>query len=417
MPLGQHPAVGGRDVGVGAEHGRDPAVEVPAHRHLLARHLGVEVDDHGVGLDPVEDPVDGVERRACDLEPDAAAEVDHADPHPAGLDHGVAAARVGLRVVGRPHHALLAVEEVVGLAVAVDVVAGGDDAGAGVEDVAGRALGDPHAAGRVLAVDDDQVGRVLLAQRRHRLAQPAPPGAADDVADEEDPHGADPICEIEPRGGAGATGEIVKRALAYPYPASPRSFVQLGGRSLGAPRRRPRPRRPPPLLAYGANAAPSALARKLAALPEQPLPVLRAELHEFDVVYSAHVSPYGAVPATLRPSPGTAVAVFVAYPDGGAAAGALDDRAELRADEPAPGSPAVPTGDRALPRLDAYLSRHGPLELDGGEVALAAIAARGRALAEMTEAEVLEAVRSRLAPELSLERFVLDCVGRGGLAL
>ena len=48
------------------KHGGDPAVEVPAHRDLLARHLGVEVDDDAVGLDPLEDAVDLVEGRAGD---------------------------------------------------------------------------------------------------------------------------------------------------------------------------------------------------------------------------------------------------------------------------------------------------------------------------------------------------------------
>ena len=69
-----------------------------------------------------------------DLQADGAAEVDHADPHPARLDHDVAPARVGVRVVGGPDHPLGPVEEVVGLAVAVDVVAGGDHVGAGVEE-------------------------------------------------------------------------------------------------------------------------------------------------------------------------------------------------------------------------------------------------------------------------------------------
>ena len=50
--------------------------------------------------------VDGVEGRARDLQPDGAAEVDHRDSHPAGLDHGVAAPGVPLRVVGRPHQPL-----------------------------------------------------------------------------------------------------------------------------------------------------------------------------------------------------------------------------------------------------------------------------------------------------------------------
>ena len=44
---GEDPLVGGGDVGVGAEHGAHPAVEVEAHRLLLAGRLGVEVDqDH-----------------------------------------------------------------------------------------------------------------------------------------------------------------------------------------------------------------------------------------------------------------------------------------------------------------------------------------------------------------------------------
>ncbi len=125
-----------------------------------------------------------MERRARHRQPDFAAEVDHGDPDPASLDHGVAATRVGVRVVGRPHHPLLAVEEGVGVAVAVDVVAAGDHAGTALEQVAGGLLGNPHAAGGVLAVDDDQLRRVPLAQLRHRRPQAAPPRFADHVADE-----------------------------------------------------------------------------------------------------------------------------------------------------------------------------------------------------------------------------------------
>ena len=58
-----------------------------------------------------------------------------------------------------------------------------------------------------------------------------------------------------------------------------------------------------PVLAYGSNAAPEVLSRKLA-LSDQPVLVVPARLREFDVVYSAHISPYGAVPATLQRSPG-----------------------------------------------------------------------------------------------------------------
>ena len=47
---GQHARVGRRDVGVRADDRGDAAVEVPAHRDLLARRLGMEVDEHVVGL-------------------------------------------------------------------------------------------------------------------------------------------------------------------------------------------------------------------------------------------------------------------------------------------------------------------------------------------------------------------------------
>jgi hypothetical protein len=114
---------------------------------------------------------------------------------------------------------------------------------------------------------------------------------------------ADPICEIEPMADSAEAAAILRRALDYPYaapelPADP--DPDLAGRT--------------PLLSYGANASPEALARKLASLPRPELPVLRAELQGFDVVYSAHVSPYGAVPATLLESPGTTAPVFVLHP-------------------------------------------------------------------------------------------------------
>jgi hypothetical protein len=200
-------------------------------------------------------------------------------------------------------------------------------------------------------------------------------------------------------------GEIVKRALAYPYPSPERSFVQLGARSLDLPEGGPELSGRAPLLAYGANAAPVALTRKLAPLPDQPLPVLRAELEGFDVVYSAHLSPYGAVPATLRPRPGTVAAVFVAYPT-------AEQRRLLTATEPnyeletLSGISCRLEGATELTALEVYLSRHGELQLDGAPIALTS----------MAEPEILELVRSRLFPELTLEGLVLRAVEAGGIA-
>src|SRR5699024_3069525 len=70
------------------------------------------------------------------------------------------------------------------------------------------------------------------------------------------------------------------------------------------------------------------------------------------------------------------------------------------------------TGE-VLTAAAAFLSRHGCLVLDGAEVALAAIAAAGRALPSLGEVEVLERVRHALAPELDLERFVESSLDPG----
>lgn len=188
--------------------------------------------------------------------------------------------------------------------------------------------------------------------------------------------------------------ERLRRASAYPYELPVRSFVQLGDRTTDlvefpdlAGRR--------PLLAYGSNAAPEALVRKLAADPGTPLPLVRAALADFDAVYSDHLSPYGAVPATLHRSPGTVLTVFVAYPT-------ERQRRLLAATEPnyeerpLSGISCVLELGEPLEAVDAFLSRHGYLPLEGSPVALSAVAARHRVFPELdqTAAKRLRASRA-----------------------
>lgn len=208
-----------------------------------------------------------------------------------------------------------------------------------------------------------------------------------------------------------STGEILARAVAYPYEAPLGSFVQRGGEAhrLTSEDLELEGRRP--LLAYGANAAPAVLARKLAAHPHLPPPMLRAELAGFDVVYSAHISHYGAVPSTLQRSPGTTVPLFVAYPT-------AEQEELLSATEPNYELHRLHDLDLGtelgpIESVDAYTSRHGCLTHDGSEVALAAIEASGRSFPSLGEFEVLERVRHVLAPELDLERFVASSLDPG----
>lgn len=195
--------------------------------------------------------------------------------------------------------------------------------------------------------------------------------------------------------------EVLSRALGYPYEAPRHSFALAEGRTAdpGSVDLGPSPRRP--LLAYGSNAAPDVLERKLGGLGE-PLLAERASLSGFDVVYSAHISPYGAVPATLAPSPGTDVDVFVLRLT----------PAQCRAIEATEENYELSEADG----LPAYLSRHGCLRLAGSPVALRAVGARNRRLPELDQRQVLERVRGIVAPEESLERFVRDSVADPALA-
>jgi hypothetical protein len=212
----------------------------------------------------------------------------------------------------------------------------------------------------------------------------------------------------------GHPGEILANAVRYPYEAPLHSFLQtgthtvelsaedeldLGGREA--------------VLAYGANAAPEVLARKLAALPKLPLPLIYAELVDFDVVYSAHISPYGAVPSTLQRSPGTLAPVHVAYPTAEQLALLIDTEPNYELVELRDYGVHCEVDVGGPVRLRAFVSRHGCLAIDEAEVALAAVESEPRRFRAMGEVEVLEHVRHLVAPELDLERFVESSLDPG----
>jgi hypothetical protein len=196
---------------------------------------------------------------------------------------------------------------------------------------------------------------------------------------------------------------ILARALEYPYATPDRSYLYLDGAAVELPPEGPDLDARTPLLAYGANASPEALGRKLTQLPGVELPVVRFELEGFDVVYSAHVSPYGAVPTTLFESPGTVAPAFLLHPT-------AEQLALLTATEPnydlveVAGTPA-------------YRSKHGCLKIDGSPVALAAVRSAGRTLPELDEPAMLDRVRASLEPDLSLEEFIHASIARGGMSL
>lgn len=230
---------------------------------------------------------------------------------------------------------------------------------------------------------------------------------------------------------AAADDPRLRRAKAYPYPRPPHSFLFANA----APHPLPAPEagaldaalagmRAAPLaervavIAHGSNAAPEALARKYGAFRGDPaIPVIRARLEDFDVVYATHVSGYGSIPSTLAPSPGTVVetAITLLAPDqldlmhgselsvGNYVYGRLDGLAlDLEG-----------LGRRAT--AFAYLTRRGCLGIAAGApLALAQIKARGRRFAQAEKIEVLALARDFLAPGDDLDAFIAAIIEDAG---
>src|SRR5437764_8076546 len=135
--------------------------------------------------------------------------------------------------------------------------------------------------------------------------------------------------------------EILARAKAYPFPRPASSVILVGNglfelievdhedlsasrvrsgdsiaplrdvaEAAGAPTEEIAAARSA-VLAYGSNASPESLRWKF---PDHVaiLPLLRGTAGGLDVVYSAHMTVYGSIAATLQASQGTTAEVFVA---------------------------------------------------------------------------------------------------------
>lgn len=153
-----------------------------------------------------------------------------------------------------------------------------------------------------------------------------------------------------------------------------------------------------PMLAIGSNAAPATLRLKFAHFADpadRDVLVLSGHLHDFDVGASAHLAPYGSLPATVFASPGTAVrtavlwltrAQFVqlTWSEVPYRLGRL--RARFAGDEPGTDAAAVLL----------FVSRSGVLAPDGTPVALAAVPAAGRTAPALSQQQAL-ATAARLA--------------------
>ena len=202
--------------------------------------------------------------------------------------------------------------------------------------------------------------------------------------------------------GAPDEAELLARAFDYPYAAPDGAYLFRAGEAVPLPGGYDLAGRLP-VLAHGSNRAPAQLLRKFGREgqgEEGELPVTPVWLSGYDVVFSAQFALYGALPATLHPSPGTRVRVHVTWLT--EAQRAIMDRSEGLAAAtpryrllPLPGCVACDlSGD--LSDAPAYLALTGALAPDGVPVAFTSVRAEGRRFAAMDGRQMI----ARIAREL-----------------
>lgn len=205
---------------------------------------------------------------------------------------------------------------------------------------------------------------------------------------------------------------LLHRARNYPYEAPHDSYTWDSGvvRAFSPADTAGRT----PVLAFGSNRAPERLHQKFAHLGDHLIPVQKAWLNDFDVVYAAHITSYGAVPAMLQRAAGVRVEIAVTWLD--------EDQLPVMHDS------EMAVANYVYARLNDV-----ELSLDGGEVrdhAYCYVGTRGHLLSDRREAlsllavhgecrsspgistgEALELVRARVAPGMGEDEFIFRLVG------
>ncbi|MEQ8355480.1 MAG: hypothetical protein RH942_08080 [Kiloniellaceae bacterium] len=209
---------------------------------------------------------------------------------------------------------------------------------------------------------------------------------------------------------------LLRLAKGYPFAAPAGSYRYRDGASepLAGPLDARLTAGRVPVVAHGSNRAPEQLHRKFGHLSglDSEIPVTRAWLADHDVVYSAHMTRYGSISATLHEAPGTRVQVYVTWLTeaqlprmheteiglgnyGYGRLGGLDLQVE---------------GGAKLTEAFAYLSVHGCLadpEKAGAPLALSAVPAEARVHRAVDQEAALGVLHARHHPGDALDAMIL----------
>jgi hypothetical protein len=201
----------------------------------------------------------------------------------------------------------------------------------------------------------------------------------------------------------------VTHAKSYPFPAPGRSYLFRNGRIEDMAGDGFDRADRTPVLAAGSNQSHEQLARKYSVLPGHvEIPVQRGLLSDFDSVYAAHFAGYGSVPSTFYPSSGTRVTIYVLWLDDSQLNRMHETERNYTYDRLDEVHVDIEDGADALDSAFAYTARAGCVNVDGTPVALGEISAVDRVLPALTQAQMLDHVRSRLAPHQDLDTFIRE---------
>jgi hypothetical protein len=197
----------------------------------------------------------------------------------------------------------------------------------------------------------------------------------------------------------------IRLAEDYPYHRPPVPYLFDDGvvRPLEEPWREARM----PVIAFGSNAAPIRLATKFAGMGAR-IAVTPARLRHYAVVYSAHFSSYGSLPATLDACRGATTRLCLTWltepqllhmhrTEG---TGERYDYVELS------GLDLVVERGGQVRRAGAYLSRRGALALGGRPVRLAEVPTENCPFEACSQPAMLRRVHRLLAPQDSYATFM-----------
>lgn len=166
------------------------------------------------------------------------------------------------------------------------------------------------------------------------------------------------------------------------------------------------------MLAVGSNQSPVQLARKFRGGEWGEIPTARVHLQDFDTVYSAHMTGYGSIAATLHTSPATSVALYVNWMTSeqliamhkteltseNYVFGRLEN-VTLRAEE-----------GPSLTSVFLYMGQRGAYAPAGEIIPLSEVPATERRYQARSQLEILQQVREHLAKDLALEQFIAEGV-------